>query len=50
MFHMDCSSIIQNDKYKGIYIYNWIEANSRDWNSRIMKAWYQQIQTEEYRG
>lgn len=37
---MDWSSIIWNGKNKAIY--------SRDWNSSIIKAWYQQIQTEQY--
>lgn len=48
MSHMDCSSIIQNDRCESIYTSR--EVNSRDWNSGITRAWYQQIQTEQYGG
>lgn len=43
MFLMNCSSIICNDRHIAIYIYTWREVNSREWNSSIIKAWYQQI-------
>lgn len=48
MFNVDCSTSIQNDRYKGIS-YPWIEVNSRDWNSMLVKVWYQEIQMEQYR-